>query len=222
MTVSSVTHYADMASRKDNAPGAAPGRTDGGLTRRRVLTVATAALGTIGAGAAAIPFVKSMAPSARAQARSGPIEVDISKLDAGQQLTVVWQGKPIWVLHRPPQTLESLNRPQLRAQLRDPDSSIVTQQPNYAQNEYRSIRPGHFVAIGLCTHLSCVPIIKRASEFGQDQFNGYFCPCHGSKFDFAGRVYKDVPAPTNLVVPPYWYLADTVIQIGVDPNDNQA
>ncbi|MDH3673359.1 MAG: ubiquinol-cytochrome c reductase iron-sulfur subunit [Gammaproteobacteria bacterium] len=209
-----------MVCRKDNDAGACPGRAHRKITRRRVLTVATATLGTIGTGTAAIPFVRSMAPSARARARNVPIEVDVSKLDAGQQLTAAWRGKPIWVLHRPPQMLESLSRPQQRTQLRDPDSSVVTQQPIFAQNEYRSIRAEYFVAIGLCAHLGCVPIIRRVPESARDQFNGYFCPCHGSKFDFAGRVYKDVPAPTNLVVPPYRYLADTIVQIGVDASDD--
>jgi len=166
-----------------------------------------------------MPFIESMLPSARARALGAPVEVDISKIEPGQQLTVKWRSQPVWVVHRTAAMLARLkdNAPLLV----DPDSRVETQQPPYARNLYRSIRPDIFVVIGICTHLGCVPLqrfaVGEASGLGQNWPGGYFCPCHGSKFDLAGRVFKNVPAPTNLVVPPYHYATDTRIVIGVDP-----
>ncbi len=187
--------------------------------RRRRLLVATTAVGAAGIGFAAVPFVASMGPSARALAARGPQEVDFSKLKAGEQMTVEWQGKPIWILRR---TADMLARLKSNAPLlADPNSEVVTQQPGYAQNLGRSIQPEVFVVIGICTHLGCVPLQRfvpgAASGLGEAWPGGYFCPCHGSKFDLAGRVFKKVPAPTNLVVPRYHFLADTRAVIGVDP-----
>ena len=188
------------------------------LRRRRILLKATTTLGVAGLGVATLPFILSMAPSARAKAQGSPIEIDFSRLEPGQMLTVQWRGKPIWVLRRSKEMLSRLETN--RDFLVDPDSEVETQQPSYARNMGRSIKPEYLVAIGLCTHLGCVPSSKFASGvqsgLGDDWPGGYFCACHGSKFDLAGRVYKNVPAPTNLVIPPHRYLADNLVEIGVD------
>jgi len=187
--------------------------------RRRRLLIITTGLGLAGAGFAATPFVKSMLPSARARAAGAPVEVDISRLEPGQLLTVEWRGRPVWILRRTPRMLETL--PRIEDELADPDSTVEAQQPAYARNQARSIKPEILVLVGICTHLGCSPDRRlqggAASGLGSDWPGGFFCPCHGSKFDLAGRVYRNVPAPTNLVVPPHHYLADTRIEIGVDP-----
>jgi len=187
--------------------------------RRRQLLITTSALGATGAALATVPFVASMLPSERAKALGGPVEVDIGTLAAGETLTAEWRGKPVWVMRR---TLDVLVQiPGNTPFLADPASNVESQQPTYARNEYRSIKPEWLVLIGLCTHLGCVPARHfepgGASGLGEDWPGGWFCPCHGSKFDLAGRVYKNVPAPTNLVVPPHHYAGDTRIVIGVDP-----
>lgn len=187
--------------------------------RRRQLLIVTSALGTVGIGLAALPFIQSMQPSARARAIGGPVEVDISQLEPGQMLTVAWRGKPVWILRRARATLERL--PEIGAMLADPDSKVESQQPGYAQNIHRSIRPDILVAIGLCTHLGCVPQQRlesgNLSGMSEDWPGGFYCPCHGSKFDLAGRVFKNVPAPTNLLIPPYRFLSNTLIRIGEHP-----
>lgn len=184
--------------------------------RRRFLTLATgAAAGAAGVGVAT-PFVLSFFPSEKAKAAGAPVEVDVSKIEAGQLITAEWQGKPIWVLNRTDAQQKDL--PSLDGQLADPKSE-VDHQPAYAQNELRSIKPNIFVAIGICTHLGCSPTFRpdvAPADLGADWKGGFFCPCHGSKFDLAGRVYKGVPAPTNLVIPPYKYLSDDVILVGDD------
>ncbi len=186
--------------------------------RRRFLLITTTGIGLVGTGFAAVPFVLSMTPSARARAAGAPVEVDISKLEPGQLLTVEWRGKPVWILRRTPQMLKSLAA--LKDKLADPDSVVAEQQPPYARNEYRSIKPEYLVLIGICTHLGCSPDKKLeagpAAGLGPDWPGGFFCPCHGSMFDLAGRVWKNVPAPTNLAVPPHTYLSATRILIGVD------
>jgi ubiquinol-cytochrome c reductase iron-sulfur subunit len=184
--------------------------------KRRFLTLLTSGVGAIGVGFAATPFVLSMTPSARARAAGAPVEVDISKLESGQMLTVEWRGKPVWIVRRNKEMLASLStHDQL---LSDPKSKVTDQQPAYAANETRSIKPEFLVLVGICTHLGCSPSQKfqvgPASGMGDDWTGGFFCPCHGSKFDLAGRVFKGVPAPTNLVVPPHTYLSDTRILIG--------
>lgn len=187
------------------------------LRRRRLLVKATTVAGAIGAGLASGPFILSLKPSERALAAGTSVVVDISKLDLGQQITVNWRQKPVWVLRRTKQILVTLNN--LTDRLRDPDSRVETQQPPYARNEYRSIRPEYLVVVALCTHLGCVPAFRpdvAPADLGADWMGGYFCPCHGSRFDFAGRVFKGVPAPTNLVVPSHRYLSDQLIEIGVD------
>ena len=186
-------------------------------TRRQWLKRATSTMGLIGVAVGTIPFVGSFLPSERAKAKGGPILVDVSNLDPGQQLTDVWRGKPIWILHRDNRVLENLSKPSLLSRLLDPDSVVKGQQPEYARNPFRSIHPEYFVTISLCTHLGCVPKVRREGDLSSpvNWKGGYYCPCHGSKFDFAGRVYKNVPAPSNLIVPPHRYLTDTVIEIGI-------
>ncbi|MEE8464100.1 MAG: ubiquinol-cytochrome c reductase iron-sulfur subunit [Gammaproteobacteria bacterium] len=190
--------------------------SDVDLGRRHFLTVATTVTGTVGVVLAAVPFISSWKPSARAQAAGAPVEVDISKIDPGSMVAIKWRGKAVWVLHRTPQMLATLGK--IEDQLRDPFSNEA-QQPAYAANQQRSIRAEFLVLLGVCTHLGCAPLEKfepADSEMGAGWLGGFFCPCHGSKFDLSGRVYKGVPAPTNLVVPPHRYVGDATILIGND------
>jgi ubiquinol-cytochrome c reductase iron-sulfur subunit len=183
-------------------------------SRRRFLTAATTVIGGVGVGFALVPFISSMEPSAKARAAGAPVRADISKIELGQMIRVKWRGKPIWVVNRTQEMLDTL--PSLDSELRDPDS-LEPQQPDYAQNEYRSIKPEYLVLIGICTHLGCSPTYRpdiAPADLGKDWKGGFFCPCHGSRFDLAGRVFKGVPAPLNLVVPPYRYLSETEILIG--------
>jgi ubiquinol-cytochrome c reductase iron-sulfur subunit len=184
--------------------------------KRRFLIGATGVVGGVGAVAAAAPFVMSFFPSERAKAAGAPVEIDISKLEPGQKIDVEWRGKVVWVLSRTPQMLATL--PKLDARLADPNSN-VPQQPDYCKNEHRSIKPAIWIAVGICTHLGCSPTFRpevAPADLGSDWLGGFFCPCHQSKFDLAGRVYAGVPAPTNLVVPSHKYLSDTRIVIGED------
>jgi len=191
--------------------------------KRRFLTLLTTGVGAIGVGFAATPFVLSMTPSSRARAAGAPVEVDISKLEPGQMMTVEWRGKPVWLVRRTKEMLDTL--PALTDQLADPESKNADQQPGYAKNTGRSRKPELLVLVRICTHLGCSPSQKfqvgPASGLGDDWTGGFFCPCHGSKFDFAGRVFKGVPAPTNLVVPPYVYLSDTRVLIGLVGDDTK-
>ena len=184
---------------------------------RRRLIVATAAVGGAGAVAALVPFVSSLLPSERAKAAGAPVEVDIGKLEAGQMMTVEWRGKPVWIINRTTDMLDTL--PKLDGQVADPKSD-KDMQPAYAKNETRSIKKEFMVVIGICTHLGCSPSskFKADAEEGMpaDWLGGFLCPCHGSTFDFAGRVYKSKPAPDNLEVPPHVYLSDSRILIGED------
>lgn len=183
--------------------------------RRRFLTVTTSVVGGIGAIAIAVPFIKSWNPSEKAKAAGAPVEVNISKLAEGQMIRVEWRGKPVWVVRRSEAILQQLAASD--NQLRDP-TSVEPQQPTYAQNEHRSLKPEIFLAVGICTHLGCSP------TYLPDSFNdqvsgitaGFFCPCHGSTFDMAGRVFAGVPAPLNLMVPPYQFIDDNTIVIGID------
>lgn len=184
--------------------------------RRRFLVGTTSAIGAVGAVGIATPFVASWKPSAKAKAAGAPVKVDISKLETGQQMIVEWRGQPVWVVKRSKETLNNLTK--ISDQLSDP-SSEKEQQPEYAQNAYRSIKPEIAVLLGICTHLGCSPTYRpelAPEDLGPEWVGGYFCPCHGSRFDLAGRVYKSVPAPINLLVPPYQYLSDNVILIGDD------
>lgn len=186
--------------------------------RRRFLTATTAVVGAVGAGCAAVPFIKSWNPSARAQLAGAPITVDISGLEVGARLINEWRGQPIWIVKRSPEIIKLL--PTLDSHLRDPKSENLDQQPSYIKGELRSIKPEISVLVGLCTHLGCSPEMKaeiRPEPFDPNWKGGYFCPCHKSRFDMAGRVFQGVPAPTNLVVPPHYYQDDNTIVVGVDP-----
>ncbi len=182
--------------------------------RRHFLAVATAVTGIVGVTAAAVPFISSLKPSARAQALGAPVEVSIGSLEPGAMIRVLWRGKLVFVLRR---TEEMLSRLAANMEnLRDPDSAEVEQQPDYAANDTRSVRPEYLIVEGSCTHLGCAPLedfdVRPAENWG----GGFFCPCHGSKFDLAGRVFKGVPAPTNLRVPPHRFVRDDLILIGQD------
>ncbi len=197
--------------------------SDSSSSRRKFLISATAAVGVTGAAIAAWPFIASWRPSARARSIGAPIQIDISKMEPGARITVMWQGKPVWAVRRTLDTLEGLSHEHLRDRLRDPDSKVDSQQPAYAQNALRSIKPEFFIVIAICTHLGCVPLWRPdypAKRIDDDWMGGYFCPCHKSKFDMAGRVFKAVPAPTNLVIPPHRYLSPDLVEIGFDDLSN--
>ena len=182
--------------------------------RRRLLVRSAAVVGGLGGAALALPMLGSMSPSARAKAAGAPVQADISKLTAGQLLTVEWRGKPVWIVSRTDETLKRLDTE--TAKLSDPDSE-AEQQPVYAQNSVRSIKPEYLVVVGLCTHLGCSPSYRpeiAPPDLGDQWDGGFFCPCHGSKFDMAGRVYAGVPAPTNLEIPPYRFVDDQTIIVG--------
>ena len=179
--------------------------------RRRFLTAATVVVGAVGTVAVAVPFVKTWSPSARARSAGAPVEADISKLEPGQQIIIKWRGKPVWVVRRDDKALATL--PKVEDDLRDPDSD-ESKQPEYAKNAQRSIKAEYLVIEGICTHLGCSPSYRP--EITAEFQGGFFCPCHGSKFDFAGRVYSGVPAPTNLTVPPHYFINDGLILIGED------
>ena len=193
-------------------------RSEVDLKRRRLLVFATSVAGGIAAAATAVPFVASMMPSQRAKAAGAPVEVDISKVEPGMLLAVEWRGKPVWVVNRTPEMLDLLSRHD--SSLRDP-ASEESVQPAYCKNPRRSINnKPMLIATGICTHLGCSPTYRKdigaADLGGADWPGGFFCPCHGSKFDLAARVFKDVPAPLNLEIPPHKYLSDTVVLIGED------
>lgn len=190
--------------------------TDGvNVGRRRLLIGATAAVGAVGVGFVAVPFVKSWSPSAKAKAAGAPVTADVSQLEAGQKVVIEWRGKPVWVVRRTPEMLAGLKK--VEGLLLDPASENEAQQPDYAKNDHRSIKPEYLVLTGICTHLGCSPLFEPdKGKLEASWEGGFYCPCHGSKFDLAGRVYKGVPAPKNLEVPPHSYEADTVITIGVD------
>lgn len=186
------------------------------LSRRKVLTAATGVVGATGATFLAVPFVSSWQPSEKAKAAGAPVDADISHLQPGQMLTVSWRGKPVWVVRRTPDMVEKLTANV--TELRDPGSEQSIQ-PNYCQNDSRAINAEFFVVVGICTHLGCAPLYRPAigsADVSADWQGGFFCPCHGSKFDLAGRVYQGVPAPTNLEVPPYRFLSDSIVRVGED------
>ncbi|HCO61865.1 MAG TPA: ubiquinol-cytochrome c reductase iron-sulfur subunit [Porticoccaceae bacterium] len=188
--------------------------------RRRFLTGATCVVGAAGAVGAAVPFVGSWFPSAKAKAAGAPVKIDIGKLEPGERMVGEWRGKPVFVIRRPQAALDSLAT--LETKVRDPQSE-KSDQPEYVDPITRSIKAEYLVMVGLCTHLGCAPLYRPevgAADLGGDEWlGGFFCPCHGSKFDLAGRVYKDVPAPTNLPVPPYHFESDSVIVVGIDPEE---
>jgi ubiquinol-cytochrome c reductase iron-sulfur subunit len=185
--------------------------------RRFLTTAASVVVGGAGAATVAVPFILSMLPSAKARAAGAPVEVDISKLEIGQLITVEWRGKPVWVLNRSSESLLTL--PALTDQLADPESDTSSQQPAYCKNENRSIRDNIVVLVGICTHLGCSPTYRpelAPADLGPEWKGGFFCPCHGSRYDLSGRVFKNMPAPKNLVVPSYHFLGDNRIVIGED------
>ena len=186
--------------------------------RRRFLTATTAVVGAVGAGFAAVPFIKSWSPSARARFAGAPVSQDISALIEGTQLVINWRGQPIFIARRSAAMLDTMKS--LDALLADPASANIDQQPKYAQNPSRSIKPEISVLVGVCTHLGCAPEHLpevKPQPFDADWKGGYFCPCHKSRYDLAGRVYKAQPAPANLPVPPYYFENDSTLVIGVDP-----
>jgi len=183
-------------------------------SKRQFLTTALTVVGAVGTGYLAVPFLAQMQPSVKAMAAGAPVEVDLSKMETGQLIRVAWRGKPVWVLNRTPDVLETLKT--LEGELRDPQS-LESVQPVSSKNPLRSIKPEIFVAVGLCTHLGCSPTFRpevAPPDLGEKWKGGFFCPCHGSWFDLAGRVYSGVPAPTNLEVPPHRYVTDTLLIVG--------
>ncbi len=193
--------------------GSSPG-TD--LTRRRFLTATTSVVGAVGTAFAAYPFLAAWQPSAKARAAGAPVEANISQLERGQRIIVEWRGQPVWIVRRSEQNIADLA--ELDGILADPES-LEQQQPEYAKNNYRSLNPEFLVLVGICTHLGCSPTYLPSlapHDLGPDWKGGFFCPCHGSKFDLAGRVYDGVPAPTNMVVPPYRFVSDSRVLIGDD------
>ncbi len=187
--------------------------------KRRFLTSALSVVGAVGSGYLAVPFLSQMQPSAKAMAAGAPVEVDISKMEPGLLIRVAWRGKPVWILNRTPEVLQTLTT--LDSELADPTSNESTQ-PASSKNAGRSIKPEVFVAIGLCTHLGCSPTFRpeiAPPDLGERWKGGFFCPCHGSWFDLAGRVYRGVPAPTNLEIPPYKYVTEELIVIGEETEE---
>ena len=186
--------------------------------KRRFLAISTSVVGGIGGIAAAVPFVSSMLPSERAKAAGAPVSVDLSGMAPGQKKDIAWRGKPVWIIRRTPEMLDQIKKAD--PLVKDPDSAITSQQPSYAKNEFRSINPDIFVAVGVCTHLGCSPTYRpevAPPDLGPEWPGGFFCPCHQSKFDLAGRVFKGVPAPINLLIPYYEFDAgNTTVLIGQD------
>lgn len=185
-------------------------------SKRRFLIAATSVAGGVAAAAVAVPFVTSMMPSERAKAAGAPVEADISKIEPGSMITVEWRGKPVWIVNRNQAMLDTLAGHDDK--LSDPKLEVTSQQPEYCVNPARAIKPNIMVLVGICTHLGCSPSpkLQTGADMGADWPGGFFCPCHGSKFDLAGRVFKGSPAPINLVVPPHKYISDSVLLIGAD------
>lgn len=203
-----------MSNSNDDASGS--GNKQVNVGKRRFLVAATSVVGAAGAVALVVPFLKAWAPSERAKAAGAPVEADISKLMPGQKINVEWRGKPVWIVRRTEEMLADLNTSDHVDRLADPDSA-APQQPDYCQNETRSLKPEYLVTVGICTHLGCSPAYrpeKAPEDLGAHWTGGFFCACHGSTFDLAARVYKNKPAPTNLVVPDHHYLTDNTILIG--------
>jgi ubiquinol-cytochrome c reductase iron-sulfur subunit len=211
-------------NRNDKNQGSSHANAESNLNadvdlEKRNFLIATSAVGVLGCAAAAVPFVMSMTPSERAKAAGAPVEVDISKIAPGAMMTVEWRGKPVWIINRTSEMTAELAKHD--EQLTDPKCDVTSQQPSYCKNQDRSIKPGIAVIVGICTHLGCSPTAKMQpkGDMGDSWSGGFFCPCHGSKFDLAGRVFKGSPAPINLVVPPHKYLTENTLLIGVDTEE---
>lgn len=189
------------------------------LDRRRFLIASTSVTGAIGATALGVPFVSSMLPSEKAKAAGASVQVDVSQVALGEVLTTEWRGQPVWILNRSDEMIKSLKSNPKK--LADPNLNVSSQQPKYCQNKTRSIKPNMLVIVGICTHLGCAPSprLSPKGDMGENWEGGFFCPCHGSKFDLAGRVFKGSPAPTNLVVPPHKYLDENIIILGEDTKE---
>ena len=190
-------------------------------TRRDFLFIATGAAATVGTIATIVPMIDQLEPDASTLAAGGPVDFDVSKLQPGQQAVVRWRSRPIFIVNRPPEAVKTLRDPKLLDRLSDSKSDAL-QQPPYARNWHRSIKPEYSVLVGICTHLGCIPLFypdQSASVPAAQWLGGYFCPCHGSKYDLAGRVFNGVPAPYNLPVPPYHFISDTLLRIGENPPD---
>jgi ubiquinol-cytochrome c reductase iron-sulfur subunit len=189
-----------------------------GGTRRDFLVLAATALGAVGAGAVAVPLISSMEPARDTLAAGAPVDIDISHIQPGQQIVVLWRSRPVFIMHRTEEELQKLQAAQDANALRDPNSAAL-QQPEYAKNWHRSIKPEILVLVGICTHLGCIPGFnpQPGGDLGPSWQGGYFCPCHGSRYDLAGRVFAGVPAPLNLPVPPYTFVSDAVVRIGENP-----
>jgi ubiquinol-cytochrome c reductase iron-sulfur subunit len=187
-------------------------------SRRKFLLTATSVTGAVGLSALGVPFVSSMTPSEKAKAAGAAVEFDVTKVKKGELKTTEWRGQPVWILNRSDEMLSTLKQ---ETQLADPKLKVTSQQPKYCQNATRSLKSNILVVVGICTHLGCSPSPKLnpKGDMGSDWQGGFFCPCHGSKFDLAGRVFKGSPAPTNLVVPPHRYLNDQTLLIGEDPKE---
>ncbi|HUK60179.1 MAG TPA: ubiquinol-cytochrome c reductase iron-sulfur subunit [Stellaceae bacterium] len=199
------------------APGPHGAHEHDGESRRDFLTLAATAVTAVGAACAVWPLVTSMEPSEDVLAAGAPIDVDISKLEPGQQMIVLWRSRPVFIAHRTADELKTLQDPKETADLRDPDSNVM-QQPDYAKNWHRSVKPEYLVVVGICTHLGCIPEFQpQPGSEGADWRGGYFCPCHGSRYDLAARVFQGVPAPYNLPVPPHHFVSDTMIRVGENP-----
>jgi len=205
-----------------STPAAIPGSHAPDATRRDFLYIATAAVGAVGAAAALIPLVAQMNPDASTLAAGGPVDLDISKIPEGQQVVVRWRQRPVFVFHRTQKILDTMQSSQMTALLSDPNSEQM-QQPPYATNWHRSVKPEFGIVVGICTHLGCIPMFYPNASATTPVSNwpgGYFCPCHGSKYDPAGRVFSGVPAPYNLPVPPHRFVNDTTLRVGENPNDS--
>jgi ubiquinol-cytochrome c reductase iron-sulfur subunit len=207
-----------MASSDTTAPSGLHGAEG---TRRDFLYIATGTVAVVGAAATLVPLIAQMNPDASTLAAGGPVDLDVSKIEPGQQVVIRWRERPIFVFHRSPETIKTLQDPKLVSQLSDPNSEQMQQAP-YAANWHRSIKPEYCIVVGICTHLGCIPMFypqPNASSPVSGWLGGYFCPCHGSKYDPAGRVFSGVPAPYNLPVPPYHFVNDTTVRIGENPTD---
>jgi ubiquinol-cytochrome c reductase iron-sulfur subunit len=210
-----------MSDKKSNeqVPSSATEQASQVDVEKRKFLIATSAVGALGCAAVAVPFIKSMTPSERAKAAGAPVEVDISKIAPGTMITAEWRGKPVWIINRTDEMTAELAHH--NDQLSDPSCEVTSQQPSYCKNENRAIKPTLAVIVGICTHRGCSPTAKLQAngDMGANWTGGFFCPCHGSKFDLAGRVFKGSPAPINLVVPPYKYLTENTLLIGVDTEE---
>jgi ubiquinol-cytochrome c reductase iron-sulfur subunit len=202
-------------------PGPMDAHAHEGGTRRDFLSIAATAVAGVGAACAMWPLISSMNPAQDTLAAGAPVDIDISGIQPGQQIIVLWRSRPIFIVHRTPEQIDTLKADKDAGQLRDPNSAAL-QQPGYAKNVYRSIKPDLLVLVGICTHLGCIPEFtpQPGGALGASWPGGYFCPCHGSRYDLSGRVFQNVPAPNNLPVPPYHFVNDKVIRIGENPPDS--